>query len=182
MGEGRGFEKASSVGASALVEMTAEFHQLTTRPAARSYCTSRHFALHRFHKTGFTNIRTLTAASCEIAFTLKNLIWFLASPTPKMVVPVIDLSNFDTNREQLVAQVGEACKNIGFFTIVNHGISKELINDLTAQADLFFKLPLEERMKLAKNHFNKKNGNMYRGYFPVYKQDETRVSVKEGGW
>ena len=35
----------------------------------------------------------------------------------------------------------------------------------------FHSIPLKEKMKLALNHYNKKNKNLWNGYFPFLKKD-----------
>ena len=50
------------------------------------------------------------------------------------VVPIIDLTPFRTgtaaDRQAVARQVGAACEQIGFFTIIGHGIPEELIAEI----------------------------------------------------
>ncbi|KAL0407497.1 UNVERIFIED_CONTAM: Gibberellin 2-beta-dioxygenase [Sesamum latifolium] len=57
-------------------------------------------------------------------------------------IPVVDFS--DPNAK---ARVVEACKEFGFFKLINHGVSMELFNLLEAEAVKFFKLPQQEKEK-----------------------------------
>ncbi|MED6155136.1 hypothetical protein PIB30_002338 [Stylosanthes scabra] len=41
-----------------------------------------------------------------------------------------------------------ACRDWGFFQLVEHGISKEMLGNLNEEIQEFFKLPLEEKLKL----------------------------------
>ncbi|KAH9624788.1 hypothetical protein KSS87_003731 [Heliosperma pusillum] len=61
-------------------------------------------------------------------------------------VPVIDLSCPD--RARVLAQLHHACKNYGFFQVINHGVSKEKVENMQKMAKDFFNLPIEEKMKL----------------------------------
>jgi isopenicillin N synthase-like dioxygenase len=61
-------------------------------------------------------------------------------------VPVVDLGDPDGD---LVAQVGEACERIGFFTIVNHGVPPQVIEGAWAAARAFFDLPEADKLRLA---------------------------------
>ena len=48
----------------------------------------------------------------------------------------------------------------GFFYVVNHGISQEFMDEVFAQSNNFFHLPLNEKMKVLRNE-------KHRGYTPV---------------
>ncbi|XP_039139349.1 probable 2-oxoglutarate-dependent dioxygenase At5g05600 [Dioscorea cayenensis subsp. rotundata] len=54
----------------------------------------------------------------------------------------------------LIAQIGEACKNWGFFQVVNHGVELELLERVEAVAREFFALPAEEKKKVKKREVN----------------------------
>jgi hypothetical protein len=61
----------------------------------------------------------------------------------KFLLPVIDLT---ASREDLVRDIGKACR-WGFFQIINHGISPGLIEQIAAECNEFFSLPLEEKVR-----------------------------------
>ncbi|XP_028790776.1 protein DOWNY MILDEW RESISTANCE 6 [Neltuma alba] len=61
-------------------------------------------------------------------------------------VPIIDLASPD--RALLLLQIREACKSYGFFQVINHGVPGEVVNNMLEVAYEFFKLPVEEKMKL----------------------------------
>lgn len=74
-------------------------------------------------------------------------------------VPVVDLaplrektSTQDETAEpavkEIISQVGQACKDWGFFQVINHGVSLELLEELQTSAKEFFDLPLEEKRKV----------------------------------
>ena len=78
-------------------------------------------------------------------------------------LPILDLSSWrDGDRASLVkigAEVGGACRDVGFFYVVNHAVDDRLIARTFAQSHLFFTLPLAEKQALA---IEKIGGN--RGY------------------
>lgn len=55
-------------------------------------------------------------------------------------IPLIDLSKPDP-KTQLV----KACKDFGFFKVINHGVPTEFINKLESEAVKFFSLPCSEK-------------------------------------
>ncbi|KAG8045936.1 hypothetical protein GUJ93_ZPchr0008g12133 [Zizania palustris] len=70
----------------------------------------------------------------------------------------ISLADPDTLKS--VALLKQACLDSGFFYVVDHGISQELMDAVFAQSKKFFDLPIIEKMKLLRNEKN-------RGYTPV---------------
>ncbi|KAI5657503.1 hypothetical protein M9H77_26296 [Catharanthus roseus] len=61
-------------------------------------------------------------------------------------VPVIDLGSGD--RTLIVRQVGDACRDYGFFQVINHGVPKDVVEKMQNVAKEFFNLPVEEKLKL----------------------------------
>ncbi|WP_158809037.1 isopenicillin N synthase family oxygenase [Beijerinckia sp. L45] len=65
-------------------------------------------------------------------------------------VPVIDLSPYregtQEGRAAVAAQVGQACKDIGFLVVSGHGISEELIKKTHDVSARFFALPHAEKL------------------------------------
>lgn len=70
----------------------------------------------------------------------------LSEVLPCKDVPVIDLGCAD--RTKIAQQIGDACANYGFFQVVNHGVTIEDVEKMLGAADEFFKLPVEEKLKL----------------------------------
>jgi len=72
---------------------------------------------------------------------------------PAASVPVIDLSGFvggdGQRRRSLGEQIDRACREVGFFTVVGHGIDDTTIGALTSAARAFFDAPLEDRLAVA---------------------------------
>ncbi|KAJ4970158.1 hypothetical protein NE237_003257 [Protea cynaroides] len=73
-------------------------------------------------------------------------------------LPVIDLSSSD--RMSTAKSIRRACVDHGFFYLVNHGVGEELFKRLFEESKKLFLLPLEQKMKLARNE--------NRGYTPFY--------------
>ncbi|XP_020084146.1 protein DOWNY MILDEW RESISTANCE 6 [Ananas comosus] len=61
-------------------------------------------------------------------------------------IPVIDLGCPD--KPQTISRIAHACRSYGFFQVVSHGISPELMLQVMAMALEFFRLPAEEKAKL----------------------------------
>ena len=71
-------------------------------------------------------------------------------------IPIIDVSSLGGSgrgnaRRECGKSIGEACRNVGFFYVVNHGVEEGLVRDTFARAREFFALPLEEKMAVAMN-------------------------------
>ncbi|AES60686.2 putative flavanone 3-dioxygenase [Medicago truncatula] len=63
-------------------------------------------------------------------------------------LPIIDFSDLiGPNRPQVLQSLANACERYGFFQVVNHGISEDVINNMMDVCGNFFDLPFEERGK-----------------------------------
>lgn len=60
-----------------------------------------------------------------------------------MSIPVVDLASPAT---EAAAAIDDACRTIGFFAIVNHGVSATVIDDAWRSTRAFFDLPLAEKL------------------------------------
>ncbi|XVE57611.1 hypothetical protein DITRI_Ditri04bG0104200 [Diplodiscus trichospermus] len=85
-------------------------------------------------------------------------------------LPIIDLSSPD--RLSTASSIREACMEHGFFYLVNHGVEEELLKEVFEQSSKFFKLPIEEKMKLAKRN--------HRGYTALYAEKLDTFSSTQG--
>ncbi|XP_076926807.1 hyoscyamine 6-dioxygenase-like [Bidens hawaiensis] len=63
-------------------------------------------------------------------------------------IPLIDLS---ANHSQTVQEILDACQEFGFFQVINHKVSKDLIDDTMEVFKEFFGMPVEEEEKLYTN-------------------------------
>jgi isopenicillin N synthase-like dioxygenase len=72
-----------------------------------------------------------------------------------MAVPVIDIAPFlagtPEGKRAVAEQVGRACSEIGFLTIVGHGVPPELVRSTYDVSRAFFDLPHEEKVKVRVN-------------------------------
>ncbi|KAI3691736.1 hypothetical protein L6452_31538 [Arctium lappa] len=72
-------------------------------------------------------------------------------------IPVIDISKLCVARERgyddELAKLHVACRDWGFFQLINHGVSKS-IDAMKKVIEEFFNLPLEEKMKYAQTPNN----------------------------
>ncbi|XP_051130959.1 jasmonate-induced oxygenase 4 [Andrographis paniculata] len=68
-------------------------------------------------------------------------------------IPVVDMAGLYSGeaatREKTAALIDEACREWGFFQVVNHGVSHALMGRVQEVWREFFKLPLEEKQKYA---------------------------------
>jgi isopenicillin N synthase-like dioxygenase len=70
-------------------------------------------------------------------------------------IPIIDFAPFFTesegDRRKVANQIYEACHDIGFMYLRNHGIPQELIDQLLLQSSVFFDLPDATKQSLARS-------------------------------
>lgn len=65
-------------------------------------------------------------------------------------IPVIDMNllrGSAEDRQKLAEQVDQGCSEIGFLTVVNHQVPREVIDNCSKEIWNFFDLPVEEKMK-----------------------------------
>jgi isopenicillin N synthase-like dioxygenase len=95
-------------------------------------------------------------------------------------IPVIDFSPFlhgnAASRAAVARQIGEACRNIGFFYVVNHGVDAALTESAFAESARFFALSAAEKAKIAIEH-----SPCHRGYFQVGGENLDPAKQKAGG-
>ena len=87
-------------------------------------------------------------------------------PTDSAKLPVISLKpllNEDGNSASTAASLAHACRESGFFYIVDHGIDLARFQYLELLSRQFFALPLDQKMRLRMELA----GRAWRGYFPV---------------
>ena len=98
----------------------------------------------------------------------------------KTYIPTINISsliknNFDTQKAfKTIKEIEKACVKVGFFQITGHGINLKEIKKTCEVGNKFFNLPDSKKRELSPKKWNKKNKNIYRGYFP------NDVNGKEG--
>jgi isopenicillin N synthase-like dioxygenase len=91
-------------------------------------------------------------------------------------IPVVDLRAFSAGTEAraaVCAEIGRACREIGFFYLVGHGIPEHLTSATFEQMRWYFGLPFETKMQL------EASSEHYRGYFPA-RTDTERAGIAGG--
>ncbi|HTL84704.1 MAG TPA: 2-oxoglutarate and iron-dependent oxygenase domain-containing protein [Acidimicrobiia bacterium] len=81
-------------------------------------------------------------------------------------IPVIDVSALVAgagNMAAVDADIDRACREVGFFSIVGHGVSSKLCHDLLTSARAFFALDDAEKSDIEMA----RGGRAWRGWFPV---------------
>ena len=62
-------------------------------------------------------------------------------------VPLIDLTDFEQNRDKIREQLWHAATDIGFFQLVNHGIDVATVREAFALSEQFFALSAENKAR-----------------------------------
>lgn len=97
-------------------------------------------------------------------------------------IPVVDLSKLVAGQDDAatIDALGNACRDVGFVYVKNHGVDPRLIENLLAASREFFSRPMEEKNKIVLN-------GRLRGYLPLrYRSYEgeanAATSNQEGFW
>ncbi|KAE8711068.1 hypothetical protein F3Y22_tig00110303pilonHSYRG00118 [Hibiscus syriacus] len=77
-------------------------------------------------------------------------------------IPIVDFALLAKGDENETGKLDLACKEWGFFQIINHGVAEEVLLNMKAAIAAFFELPLEEKNKYAQA------GNDFQGYGQAY--------------
>jgi isopenicillin N synthase-like dioxygenase len=93
-----------------------------------------------------------------------------------MGIPEIDVSGFIAKdriaTERVYDEVNEALRDIGFFTIVGHGVDEGELSAFSKTAKAFFDLPLAD-----KERFRNLRNSISRGYVGIGEENLGRTSV-----
>jgi isopenicillin N synthase-like dioxygenase len=115
-------------------------------------------------------------------------------------VPVIDFAGMLTGdraaKAEVAAKLNDACSNVGFFYIANHGIPQSLMDRMFAEAERFFQMPLDDKKALHVKQsphlvgyigMNEENadptvsqGDIHEGYDFIAEDVETASGFMEG--
>jgi isopenicillin N synthase-like dioxygenase len=87
-----------------------------------------------------------------------------AIPITDRTIPRLDLSRFrdPAHREAFLAELRFAAHDVGFFSVVGHGVDPAVADAVLAAAKEFFALPLPERLRI-----ENVNSPQFRGYTRV---------------
>ncbi len=73
-------------------------------------------------------------------------------------IPTLDLGPYMAGEEGALQELGEKVRhiqeNLGFWAVINHGVSWEKLARVYEQLNRFFDLPVEEKMKYKINHLS----------------------------
>ncbi|XP_062094723.1 codeine O-demethylase-like [Humulus lupulus] len=97
--------------------------------------------------------------------------------TTNQTIPTIDMASLslqsetssDHHHHQLIQNLHSACKHWGFFQLVNHGVSRSVIEEVSHEIEGFFKLPLEEKLQY------KVTPDDFEGYGSVVRSDDHKL-------
>jgi isopenicillin N synthase-like dioxygenase len=80
-------------------------------------------------------------------------------------LPIINIGLLDDEQtaSTIAAQIGEACREVGFFYVVGHGVAELLQQRLEMLSRQFFAQDVATKMAISMD----KGGRAWRGYFPV---------------
>lgn len=77
---------------------------------------------------------------------------FISHSSPLQELPVIDLQRLLSGNDLMnseLRKLDSACREWGFFQLVNHGVSSSLVEEMKQEIQEFFQLPKEEKEKFA---------------------------------
>src|SRR5262249_57293331 len=101
-------------------------------------------------------------------------------------IPVIDIGALVSGTEgryQVAADIGQACREYGFFYIVEHGVSEHLQHRLEELSRNFFAQDIEAKLQISMS----RGGRAWRGYFPIggglaFRQPRLQGGIFFGAW
>lgn len=82
------------------------------------------------------------------------------------VVDMAALKNGSASRSRVIQEIRDSCRRLGFFQVVNHGVSESVLEEALSVASNFFDLPTKEKVNLMSND--------------VYKPIRYCTSIKDG--
>jgi isopenicillin N synthase-like dioxygenase len=96
------------------------------------------------------------------------------------MLPLIDIAPLlqsDQNKSEVIDQIGQACREMGFFYVVGHGVDERLQRQLERVSRQFFDQPAEKKLQISMD----KGGRAWRGYFlPETELTSGKPDLKEG--
>ncbi|EHA8591797.1 putative 2-oxoglutarate-dependent dioxygenase [Cocos nucifera] len=75
--------------------------------------------------------------------------------SPLLDSPILDSGDASPQAlSDLLAEVDAACRDWGFFQVINHGVPSELVERVEAAARVFFAMPAEEKRTVRRDEVN----------------------------
>ncbi|KAK7393158.1 hypothetical protein VNO78_21640 [Psophocarpus tetragonolobus] len=71
------------------------------------------------------------------------------------VIDVAALKKDSATRFHTIQEIRNVCRRLGFFQVVNHGVSESVLAETLFEASNFFDLPTKEKLKLMSNDVHK---------------------------
>ncbi len=108
-----------------------------------------------------------------------------ARQLPFTAIPVIDVAPLfggsPSAFQQMAAAIDDACRNVGFFYIRNHGVAPAILDRAYAEARRFFALPAGDKKKI---HYRNSRTRV-RGFIPLGELEanvsaDTKTDLQEG--
>ncbi|KAI4313632.1 hypothetical protein L6164_026592 [Bauhinia variegata] len=94
----------------------------------------------------------------------------IGNPLP--AIPIVDLKSLVSDgqfKRTELEKLYSTCKDWGFFQVINHGVSPQLLEKLKLEVEKFFQLPTEEKMK-----YEIKPGDV-QGYGTVIRSEDQKL-------
>lgn len=76
------------------------------------------------------------------------------------LIPVVDMASLLDGSQEEIAKLGSACRDWGFFQLINHGVDETVLERVKDDTLEFFKLPLEKKKSVG----IVKAGDGFQGY------------------
>src|SRR5437879_13574311 len=83
-----------------------------------------------------------------------------------MDIPVVNIGPLVAGteaRHEVAARIGQACRDCGFFYVIDHGVDEDPQRRLEEASRQFFAQDLQTKMEISMS----RGGRAWRGYFPV---------------
>ncbi|KGN61614.1 1-aminocyclopropane-1-carboxylate oxidase homolog 6 [Cucumis sativus] len=102
-----------------------------------------------------------------------------------LTIPVIDLQDSHKNRVKIINEIKDACKNWGFFQILNHGVPLSVMKEMMAGIRRFHEQEEEMKKDLYSRDFQRKilfntNFDLFKGVSTNWRDTLTVVVAPRG--
>jgi isopenicillin N synthase-like dioxygenase len=102
------------------------------------------------------------------------------SRLPLEEVPLVDFGLFlkgaESERKRIALEIGRACRDIGFFYLVHHGVPQGLVDRVFDEARRFFALPAERKAEIAIE-----KSRCHRGWFALGGENLDPAKQRQAG-